>query len=362
MTESKSHILYIPSWYPSPLDIQNGVFIQKHARAAAIHHNITVLFAYSANKSSTSCKRDGDLKELITTYKKSCFSLLNKARLFRHYFQQFRKIKAVDVIHAHVWSNKTILAYLLSIIYNKPLIISEHWSGYHHPISFVDKVLMKLVFKRAEKILPVSQFLKCLMQKQGVKGNFEIVGNIIEKQQTKAVKGKDFRFLIVADLRDEIKNISAVIHSFQYLQLNNCTLNIIGDGPDKSLLESISKNANIQFLGRMKNEEVLDEIDKHHAVIINSRIETFSVVALEALAAGKPLIYTQCGGPTELIPVDCGLSVPIDNNKELQSAILKMRNEYHRFEPIKLQQAVNEFSEEEISKKLKQIYGAIVKP
>ena len=112
----------------------------------------------------------------------------------------------------------------------------------------------------------------------------------------------------------------------------------------------------------MKNEEVLDEIDKHHAVIINSRIETFSVVALEALAAGKPLIYTQCGGPTELIPVDCGLSVPIDNNKELQSAILKMRNEYHRFEPIKLQQAVNEFSEEEISKKLKQIYGAIVKP
>ena len=29
-----------------------------------------------------------------------------------------------------------------------------------------------------------------------------------------------------------------------------------------------------------------------------------------------------------------------------------MRNEYHRFEPIKLQQAVNEFSEEEISKKV----------
>lgn len=362
MTASKSHILYLPSWYPTPLDIQNGVFIQKHAQAAAIHHNVTVLFAYSANKSSTSCKQDGDLTELITTYKRSRFSLLNKAKLFRHYFQQFRKIKVVDVIHAHVWSNKIILAYLLSVIYNKPLLISEHWSGYQHPIGFMEKVLMKLVFRRAEKILPVSQFLKTLMQKQGVNGNFEIIGNIIEKQQAKPVKGKAFRFLIVADLRDEIKNISAVIQSFQDLQLNNCTLNIIGDGPDKSLLESMTKSDNIQFLGRMRNEDVLDEIAKHHAVIINSRIETFSVVALEALAAGKPLIYTQCGGPTELIPSDCGFSIPIDNKKELQSAILKMRNEYHHFEPNKLQQNVNDFSEEEISKKLKKIYQAIVKP
>ena len=109
MTIRKSHILYIPTWYPSPLDIQNGVFIQKHAKAAARHHKITVLFANSAKESYTSCKEDGDLKELITTFKKSRFSFLNKVMLFKHYVQQFRKIKEVDIIHAHVWSNKTLL-------------------------------------------------------------------------------------------------------------------------------------------------------------------------------------------------------------------------------------------------------------
>ena len=105
----------------------------------------------------------------------------------------------------------------------------------------------------------------------------------------------------------------------------------------------MTKTKNIQFLGRMKNEDVLTEIAQHHAIIINSRIETFSVVALEALAAGKPLIYTKCGGPTELIPSDCGFSIPIDNNYELQSSILKMISDYHRFDPIELQQTVNEF-------------------
>ena len=362
MTASKSHILYIPSWYPSPLDIQNGIFIQKHAQAAARHNNITVLYAYSSNEPSTSCKQDGSLSEFITTFKSSHFSFLNKVRLFILYFQQFKQIREVDIIHAHVWSNKTILAYILSVIYNKPLLISEHWSGYQHPIGFMQKFLMKLVFKRAKKILPVSHFLKMLMQKQGIKGSFEIIGNIIKKQQVKAVKDDIFRFLIVADLRDEIKNISSVIHSFQELQIDNCTLNIIGDGPDKALLESMINSDNIQFLGSMKNEDVLNEIAQHHALIINSRIETFSVVALESLAAGKPVIYTQCGGPTELIPSNCGLSIPIDNNKELQSAILKMIKEYNRFEIDKLQKAVNNFSEEEISNKLKKTYEAILNP
>ena len=221
---------------------------------------------------------------------------------------------------------------------------------------------MKLVFKRAKKILPVSHFLKNLMQKQGFKGSFEIIGNIIKKQQAKAVKDDVFRFLIVADLKDKIKNISSVIHSFQELQIDNYKLNIIGDGPDKSLLESITKSDNIQFLGRMRNEDVLNEIAQHHALIINSRIETFSVVALESLAAGKPVIYTKCGGPTELIPSNCGLSIPIDNNKELQSAILKMIKEYDRFDIFKLQQAVIDFSKEEISNKLKKIYETILKP
>ena len=39
-----------------------------------------------------------------------------------------------------------------------------------------------------------------------------------------------------------------------------------------------------------------------------------------------------------------------------------MISDYHQFDPIELQQTVNDFSEEEISNKLKQTYGSIVKP
>ena len=105
--------------------------------------------------------------------------------LFKYYVQQFRKIKEVDIIHAHVWSNKTLFAFILSVIYNKPLFISEHWSGYQNHIGFIQKGLMKLVRLKEQKgILPVSHFLKNLMQRQGINGSFEIIGNIIKKTKS----------------------------------------------------------------------------------------------------------------------------------------------------------------------------------
>lgn len=35
--------------------------------------------------------------------------------------------------------------------------------------------------------------------------------------------------------------------------------------------------------------------------VLNSNFETFSVVTAEALAYGKPVIATRCGGPEEFV-------------------------------------------------------------
>ena len=77
----------------------------------------------------------------------------------------------MDIIHAHVWSNKTLFAFILSVIYNKPLFISEHWSGYQNHNGFIQKGLMKLVFKRAKGYC--FSFFKNLMQRQGINGSLK---------------------------------------------------------------------------------------------------------------------------------------------------------------------------------------------
>ena len=82
--------------------------------------------------------------------------------------------------------------------------------------------------------------------------------------------------MIVADLRDNIKNISSVIQIFKQKNLMNEVLHIIGDGPDRSFLESLCENKkNISLLGEMSNERVIKEISNYHAVIINSQLKPF---------------------------------------------------------------------------------------
>jgi glycosyltransferase involved in cell wall biosynthesis len=60
------------------------------------------------------------------------------------------------------------------------------------------------------------------------------------------------------------------------------------------------------------------------AFILVSRAETFGVVYVEALASGKPVIATRCGGPEAIVHEGNGLLVPIGDVPAIASAMVKM--------------------------------------
>lgn len=359
MKKDQLHILFLPSWYPSKKDVQNGVFIQKQAQAVALTNLVSVITIQSAKKPLVDSIKKGNLTEHIGYFKASSFFPLHFLRFASTYFKLLKAIGSFDILHAHVWSNKTFLAYLLSLLLRKPLIISEHWSGYRNKLNPIEHFCCKVVFQKASKTLVVSNFLQGLMEKKGINGNYQVVGNIVEKQEYHSIERNPFKFLIVADLRDEIKNISGIIQAFKKLEDENILLSIIGDGPDKDRLIPKS-NHQIYFKGRLKNSDVLSEIKEHHCVIINSNIETFSVVALEALAAGKPVIYTRCGGPEEIIPENCGIPISIDNEQELQGAMQSMITNHTAFSPKELQSVVEKFCPEKIGEKINKVYYSVL--
>ena len=359
MKEELIHILFLPSWYPSQKDIQNGVFIKKQAEAISLNHLVSVISVESNTKNSLKIVKNKNLIEYIGYFQKSSFPPLHAIRFIWRYFNLLMRVNSFDIIHAHVWSKKTFLAYIISILYKKPLIISEHWSGYKDKMKYIELLFCKRVFKKACKILVVSNFLKSLMEKKEIIGNYEIIGNVVEKQKYLSIQSSPFKFLIVSDLRDDIKNISDVIETFKKLN-HNTLLSIIGDGIDKQKL-SKQKNNRINFKGKLKHSDVLKEIKKHHCLIINSRIETFSIVALESLAAGRPIIYTLCGGPNEIIPENCGISISINNKKELYNGMQSIIENYNDFSAEHLQYSIKEFSPEQIAQKISKVYNKAIK-
>ena len=76
---------------------------------------------------------------------------------------------------------------------------------------------------------------------------------------------------------------------------------IVGGGKDLVNLERLVAEKKIRsgvvFQGRCVQEVVQDHFLQADCVIVNSHVETYSMVTIESILSGCPVIATRCGGP-----------------------------------------------------------------
>lgn len=90
----------------------------------------------------------------------------------------------------------------------------------------------------------------------------------------------------------------------QQLETHNIKVAIVGDGPERTLLEGLIKESQLSgivtMLGARKNPYPI--INKSKYMVVPSYAEGFGMVVLESLALGKKVIYSRCDfGPREII-------------------------------------------------------------
>ncbi len=98
-------------------------------------------------------------------------------------------------------------------------------------------------------------------------------------------------------------------------------LKIAGDGVERRKLEILSKDvgADVEFLGRVSDDELIDLYSRCKAFIFSAREEDFGMVPIEAMASGKPVISVKEGGPMEYL--DCKVAFFFSTVDELRSII-----------------------------------------
>lgn len=99
------------------------------------------------------------------------------------------------------------------------------------------------------------------------------------------------------------KRVNLIIQAMQYVE--NGQLYIVGQGPEKKNLEKYAKELGVServfFLGNVTNEELAILYGRALCVAFVPVREPFGIVALEAMAAGKPLVAVNEGGYTEAV-------------------------------------------------------------
>jgi glycosyltransferase involved in cell wall biosynthesis len=102
-------------------------------------------------------------------------------------------------------------------------------------------------------------------------------------------------YLILSELMPH-KRIDVAVHAFNALGL---PLVVAGDGPDARHLRRLA-GPNIRFTGRVSDPEAAWLLSTARALIVTA-VEEFGIAAVEAQAAGRPVISIGAGGALETI-------------------------------------------------------------
>jgi glycogen(starch) synthase len=104
------------------------------------------------------------------------------------------------------------------------------------------------------------------------------------------------------------------------------TLTVAGDGTQQDRLVEMARKHKVlkavRFLGRADHDELLTLLHRTDVAVLPSHYEPFGIVALEAAAAGAPLVTSNVGGLGEaVINGETGLSVPPRDVTALADAV-----------------------------------------
>jgi len=134
---------------------------------------------------------------------------------------------------------------------------------------------------------------------------------------TPVSKIEDF-YLIVSRL-NPYKRVDLVVKAFNDLGRK---LVIIGDGPDRAVLQKMAR-PNITFLGRLPDPEVASYYARCKALLFPGD-EDFGIVPLEANAAGRPVIAYKAGGALDtVIDGETGVFFSELTPESLSAAVLR---------------------------------------
>jgi len=395
------NLFIIPSWYPNPKQPIAGIFTKEQAEAIAdLCPDINVIVSTwghdQANISPRSpwrvfnvlqwfLKQQKDMIKLenkvievfnpaITWSRHLSFggvtqSLLNANRKNLKLAQN--KFGKIDLIHAHVSYPAGYIASILSKEFDIPYIITEHMGPFPFRSLMKRGVPIKAIttaMYHANATIAVSPSLADRIQSFGYRRPL-VIPNIIDEQRFHVIPAqspKPFIFFTLCGLTTQkgIDHLLQAIADWKPAQ-EVCQFWIGGQGSMLNIYQKMAEQLGIahlvHWLGCIKREAAPEYFNKCHAYVMPSRHETFGIVYAEAIASGKPVIATRCGGPEYIVNDVNGLLVDIDDVVGLSKAMQYIHQHAEDYQATQIREDFERrFSRPVVVKQLHTLYSTIL--
>jgi Glycosyltransferase len=376
-------ILFVTRGFPSETDPMNGNYEAVQAKAiAAKGHEVAVIAIYWKNllhvfESRTINKRVVDgihiyerigLTALIPYLYFPQFEHWIRERQLKRVFREYvKEFGMPDVVHAHILSIASPAAFLKKDL-NLPFVITEHWTQMNSEKTSKRIMNQTFIYQYADRVICVSDILASSLRKKCHVESL-VINNMVSdqffKSQRKDRSENTFKFIGVGALRKN-KGFDILVDAFALCHFpENVTLDIVGEGEERHLIESKIRqhglDRQVKMLGVKTPEEVNDLLCQSDCFVLSSRLETFAIVVIEAMAKGLPVIATQSGGPETFVRKEDGILVPKENVEELAKAMKNMIEHYQEYNGEEIRQHCHDnFSQDVIADKIINIYSQLI--
>ena len=346
-------ILHITPWYPTPTKINAGIFVQRHIQSLSDHLTSKVFhihfddqvnswfpkIKFSSTNSNDPLMPPKDvlhIQSFPTSWRLREFFCF----LVNWWYLTF-KAKEIDVVNFYIAYPTAVYIKQLKKLFPKfKWIITEQWSAYHMGFSLPKgnkgRNRIEQVFLNETPLFVVSNALgNDIQQFCGNPIPFQVIPNIVDNQlfsfSEKKSNPTHLTRIVSVNSWSAMKNPMVLLEAFALLlnqpssllgneasnpnsnEPNQLQLVLAGGG---DMLISMRQKAKdlaieqfVQFPGPLTPQQVAELLQTASIYCQSSNYETFSVICVEALSSGVPVVATNIGGMKDFINDSNGLLV-----------------------------------------------------
>ncbi len=286
----------------------------------------------------------------------------------------------LDVLHVHYAMPHAICAFLVKSMVGETLRVVTTLHGTDITILGQDEMmadLIRLGIARSDAVTAVSDHLIAETQDK-LRTTVPIIRihNFVDPQvfyprtdgkcrEYLACEGH--RVLVHVSNFRPVKRVHEVIEIFvRVRQVVPTKLILIGEGPELSKIVALVQQYHVQehvhFLG--KQDEVAELLCVADVMLLPSEVESFGLVALEAMACGIPTVASRVGGIPELIvDGETGFLANVGDTDAMVLAVLRLLQEeglYRQFSEAGIRRVAQYFSSQSKCDEYEAVYAQVL--
>lgn len=127
------------------------------------------------------------------------------------------------------------------------------------------------------------------------------------QQEVRQRLGGSRVFLYMGRIATE-KNVEALLRAWRLVSPDGCRLVIVGDGPQRTVLQNSYASSDVLWWGYEENEDIRVALQQCAEVfVLPSLVEGLSLALLEAMASGTACVATDAGADGEVLDQGAGI-------------------------------------------------------